>query len=95
MVSFSGQKLLGLIRFHPCIFAFIFFVLGDRSKKNIARIFVKEHLPEWSPLKRTQTTNVGEDVWRKGKPSALLVAMPIDAANVKNDPRWTSHGGKF
>ena len=48
MVSFTVQKLLGLIRSHLFIFAFIFFVLGDRSKKNIARIFVKEHLPVFS-----------------------------------------------
>ena len=43
MVSFVVQKLLSLIRSHLFIFAFIFFVLGDRSKKNVARIFVKEH----------------------------------------------------
>ena len=37
MVSFAGQKMLNLIRSHLFIFA-----LGDRSKKNIATIYVKE-----------------------------------------------------
>ena len=40
MVSFAVQKLLCLIRSHS--FIFIFSVLGDRSKKNIAMIYVKE-----------------------------------------------------
>ena len=42
MVSFVVQKLLSLIRSHLFIFAFISFALGDRSKKNIATIYVKE-----------------------------------------------------
>ena len=42
VVSFAMQKLLSLIRFHLFMFAFIFFALGDRSKKNIAAIYVKE-----------------------------------------------------
>ena len=42
MVSFAVQKLLSLIRSHLFIFAFIFFVLGDRFKKVIAVIYVKE-----------------------------------------------------
>ena len=33
MVSFAMQKLLGLIRSHLFIFAFISLALGDRSKK--------------------------------------------------------------
>ena len=33
MASFAVQKLLNLIRSHLLIFAFIYFALGDRSKK--------------------------------------------------------------
>ena len=42
MASFAVQKLLSLIRSHSFIFAFISFALGDRSKKNIVAIYVKE-----------------------------------------------------
>ena len=42
MVSFAVQKLLSLIRSHLFIFVFIFITLGDRTKKNIAMIYVKE-----------------------------------------------------
>ena len=42
MVSFAVQKLLGLIRSHLFIFAFVSIILGDGSKKNIAVIDVKE-----------------------------------------------------
>ena len=42
MVSFAVQKLLGLIRSHLFIFAFVSIILGDGSKKNIAAIDVKE-----------------------------------------------------
>ena len=42
MVSFALQKLLSLIRSHLFIFAFVSINLGDRSKKNIAAIYVKE-----------------------------------------------------
>ena len=42
MVSFAVQKLLNLIRSHLLIFAFLSFALGDRSKKNIVTIYVKE-----------------------------------------------------
>ena len=42
MVSFAVQKFLSLIRSHLFIFAFVSFALGDRSKKNIATIYVKE-----------------------------------------------------
>ena len=41
MVS-AVQKLLSLIRSHLFIFAFSSFALGDKSKKNIAAIYVKE-----------------------------------------------------
>ena len=41
-ISFAVQKLLSLIRSHLFIFVFISFALGDRSKKNIATIYVKE-----------------------------------------------------
>ena len=41
MDSFAVQKLLSLIWFHLFIFAYFPFVLGDRSKKNIAKIYVK------------------------------------------------------
>ena len=41
MVSFAVQKLLSLSRSHLFIFAFIFFTLGDWSKKYSA-IYVKE-----------------------------------------------------
>ena len=36
MVFFAVQKLLGLIKFHLFIFAFISFALGDRYKKILA-----------------------------------------------------------
>ena len=42
MVSFALQKLLSLIRSHLFIFTFIAFASGNRSKKNIAIIYVKE-----------------------------------------------------
>ena len=49
MISFPVQKLLRLIRSHLFIFAFIFFALGYRSKKQktnktkpIATTYVKE-----------------------------------------------------
>ena len=42
MVSFDVQKLLSLIRSHLSTFGFVSFALGDRSKKNIAAIYVKE-----------------------------------------------------
>ena len=42
MVSFAVQKLLTLITTHLFIFAFISLALGDRSKKNIVMIYVKE-----------------------------------------------------
>ena len=41
MVSFAVQKLLSLFRSHLFIFAFISIILGDRSKINIAAIYVK------------------------------------------------------
>ena len=40
MVSFAVEKLLSLIRSHLFIFVFVSFVLGDRSKKNTATIYV-------------------------------------------------------
>ena len=43
VVSFVVQKLLILIRSHLFIFAFVFFALEDRSKKNIATIYIKEY----------------------------------------------------
>ena len=42
VVSFLVQKPSSLIRSRLFIFAFVSFVLGDRSKKNIATINVKE-----------------------------------------------------
>ena len=42
MASFAVQKLLSLIRPYLFIFTFISISLGDRSKKNIAAIYVKE-----------------------------------------------------
>ena len=42
MISFAVQKLLSLIRSHLSTFGFVSFALGDRSKKNIAAIYVKE-----------------------------------------------------
>ena len=42
LVSFAVQKLISLIISHLFIFAFISFVLGDRSKKKISTINVKE-----------------------------------------------------
>ena len=43
MVFFAVQKLLSLIRSHLFILAFVFFALEDRSKKNIATIYIKEY----------------------------------------------------
>ena len=42
IVSFAVQKLLSLIKSHLFIFGFVSFAEGDRSKKNIAMIYVKE-----------------------------------------------------
>ena len=42
LISITVQKLLSFIRSHLCFFAFISFALGDKSKKNIATIDVKE-----------------------------------------------------
>ena len=42
MISFAVQKLLSLITSHLFTFAFISFAIGDRSKKSIAMIYVKE-----------------------------------------------------
>ena len=42
MISFTVQKLLGLIRYHLFIFAFISFTFGD-TQKDITAIYVKEH----------------------------------------------------
>ena len=42
MVSFAVQKFLNLIRSHLFIFVFISIPLGERSKKNIAAIYVNE-----------------------------------------------------
>ena len=41
MVSSAVQKLLNLIRSHLFIFAFVFFVLADRLKRNVATIYVR------------------------------------------------------
>ena len=41
MVYFAVQKLLILIRSHLFIFASISFSLGDRAKRNIAKIYVR------------------------------------------------------
>ena len=42
IVSFAMQKLLSLIRSYLCIFVFISMILGDRLKKIIAVIYVRE-----------------------------------------------------
>ena len=42
MVSFAVKKLLSLSRSHLLIFVFVSTALGDRSKNNIAAIYVKE-----------------------------------------------------
>ena len=42
MVSFAVQEPLSLIRSHLLIFAFISFALGERSKNNVAMIYVKK-----------------------------------------------------
>ena len=41
MVSVVVQKILSLVRSHLFIFVFISIILGDKSKKNIAAIYVK------------------------------------------------------
>ena len=43
MGSFVVQKLFSLIRFYLFLFVFISSTVGDRFKKNIAVIYVKEH----------------------------------------------------
>ena len=43
MLSFVVPKLLSLIKSHLFIFALISFTLGDRYKKTIAAIYVKEY----------------------------------------------------
>ena len=43
MVSFAVQKVLSLIRSHLLIFVFISITLGDRSKKDISVIYVREY----------------------------------------------------
>ena len=45
MVSFAVQKLLSLIRSHLFIFAFVSFVLGDRSKKILLQFMSRSVLP--------------------------------------------------
>ena len=43
LISFAGKKFLSLlIRFYLFIFGFIFTSLGNRSKKYIAAIYIKE-----------------------------------------------------
>ena len=42
MIFFAVQKRLSSIRFHLFIFAFVSITVGDRSKKNIAVVYVKE-----------------------------------------------------
>ena len=42
MVHFAVQKILSFIRSHLFIFALISFALGDRYKKNIAMIYIRE-----------------------------------------------------
>ena len=49
VVSFAVQKLLSLIRSHLSIFAFVFFALGDRSKKLLLRFMSKSILLMFSP----------------------------------------------
>ena len=49
MVSFAMQKILNLIKFHLFIFAFVTFVLGDRSKKYYYDLLMSESvLPVFS-----------------------------------------------
>ena len=48
MVSFAVQKLSSLIRSHLFIFVFIFFTLGDGSKKILLRFMPKSVLPMFS-----------------------------------------------
>ena len=44
MISFAVQKLLNLIMSHSFIFAFIYFALGDTSKKILVRFMSKSVL---------------------------------------------------
>ena len=48
MVSFAVQKLLSLIKPHFFIFAFIYFALGDWSKKILLRFMSENVLPVFS-----------------------------------------------
>ena len=41
MISFAVQKLLSLISSHLFVFVFISIILGDRSKKDIAEVYVR------------------------------------------------------
>ena len=48
MVSFAVQKLVSLIRSHLFIFAFIYFALGDWSKKVLPQFMSENVLPMFS-----------------------------------------------
>ena len=48
MVSFDVKKLLSLIRSHLFIFAFIYFALGNRSRKILLWLMLKSVLPMFS-----------------------------------------------
>ena len=48
MVFFALQKILCLIRFHLFIFAFISFILGDRSKNILLQFMSKRIVPMFS-----------------------------------------------
>ena len=48
MVSFAVRKLLGLMRSHLFICAFVSFALGDRSKKILLQFMSKSVLPMFS-----------------------------------------------
>ena len=48
VVSFNVQKFSSLIRAHLIIFAFVFFVWGDRSKKILLRLKSESVLPMFS-----------------------------------------------
>ena len=77
MVSFAVQKLWSLIRSHLFIFAFVSFVLGDRSKKILLQCMSKSVLPMFSSksftvsgltFRRSEERRVGKECRSRWSP---------------------------
>ena len=57
---------------HMKIFSMLLIIREMRMKSTMR--YITPHLSEWLPSKRTQVTNVSEDV-REGNPPTLLVGI--------------------